>query len=97
MRLSLTDTIIFQAKADETLREFNLNLLPVDNMLATSSIGILKRGDDFKCTQYNNVFSFTDNTNYSLLYNFDYVESKNGNIQTNWLRQKEVDIMFSGT
>ncbi len=77
-----------QASVDETLREFNLNLLPVNNMLATSSIGLLKRGDDFKSTRYNNIFSFTDNNNYSLLYNFDYVESQNGNTKTNWLRQK---------
>ncbi len=77
-----------QAKVDETLREFNLNLLPVDNMLATSSIGVLKRGDDFKSTRYNNIFSFTDNKNYSLIYNLDYVESKNGDIKGNWLRQK---------
>jgi len=77
-----------QAQADETLREFNLNLLPVNNMLVTSSIGILKRGDDFKATRYNNNFSFTDNTNYSLLYNLDYVESQNNDIKTNWVRQK---------
>ncbi len=77
-----------QAKVDETLREFSLNLIPVENMLVTSSLGILKRGDDFKSTRYNNIFNFTDNNNYSLSYNFDYVESQNNNILSNWLRQK---------
>ena len=77
-----------QVPEDETLREYNLNLLPVNNMLVTSSIGILKRGDEFKSTRYNNVFNFTDNMNYSILYNFDYVESQDKDIKTNWLRQK---------
>ena len=79
---------VSQTDEDETLREFNLNLLPIDNMVATSSVGILKRGDSFKSTRYNNIFNFTDNSNYSLSYNFDYVESNNNNIKTNWLRQK---------
>ncbi len=77
-----------EAKVDETLREFNLNLLPVSNMVVTSSLGLLKRGDDFKSTRYNNIFNYTDNTNFSLFYNFDYVESQNNNIKTDWLRQK---------
>jgi hypothetical protein len=77
-----------QNPVDETLREFNLNLLPINNMLINSSIGILKRGEDFKSTRYNNIFGFTDNTNYALNYNFDYVETQNTNIKTNWLRQK---------
>lgn len=77
-----------QDTVDETLREFNLNLLPINNMQVTSSVGILKRGDDFNSSRYNNIFSFSDNSNYSLNYNFDYVESKNINTNSNWLRQK---------
>ncbi|HSD64521.1 MAG TPA: hypothetical protein VLB50_12005 [Ignavibacteriaceae bacterium] len=73
---------------DETLREIALNLLPVNNMIVNSNVGILKRGNDFKSTRYNNLFSFTDNSNYALIYNFDYVESKNLNLNSNWLRQK---------
>jgi len=73
---------------DETLREFNLNLLPINNMQINSSIGLLKRGEDFKSTRYNNLFNFSDNTIYSLNYNFDYVESQNSDTKSYWLRQK---------
>ncbi len=77
-----------QDTVDETLREFALNLLPINNMQVTSTVGILNRGNDFKSSRYNNIFNFTDNSNYSLNYNFDYVGSRNVNINSNWLRQK---------
>ena len=71
----------------ELLREVNLNYIPVKELNFVSSYGYLKRGSDFLSKRFNNTVTFTDNSTYNLNYNLDYVYSKNGGINSNWLRQ----------
>jgi hypothetical protein len=71
----------------EQLREFNLNLIPVEELMINSSIGFLRKGESFKSNRYNNILRFSDNKNYSLDYNFDYVESENQFLKSTWVRQ----------
>ncbi len=72
---------------DEELREFGLNLIPIDELSISSTAGLLRRGDNFKSDRYNNVLKFSDSKNYNVDYNFDYVTSKDVSLSTNWLRQ----------
>ncbi len=77
-----------QTPESETLRELNLNLIPINELNLNSSYSYLKRGEDFYSDRFNNVLNFTDNKNYSLSYNLDYVSSDNASLKTNWLRQQ---------
>lgn len=77
-----------QTPESETLRELNLNLIPVSELNLNSSYSYLKRGEDFYSNRFNNTLNFTDNKNYSVSYNFDYVSSDNASLKTNWLRQQ---------
>ncbi len=72
---------------DEHLREMNLNYSPIDELSITSSVGLLKRGNDFRSDRYNNTLVFTNNKDYRLEYNLDYVSSRNILLKSNWLRQ----------
>jgi hypothetical protein len=71
---------------DETFREFKVNFLPVNELNLTSSAGFLKRGDDFRSDRYNNIIRISDNDNYNISYNLDYVNSRNVLIKSNWFR-----------
>ncbi len=73
---------------DQTLREINLNLIPIKEMNITSSYGLLKEGNNFNSNRFNNTLHFSDNKNYNLDYNLDYVSSENSDIKSYWLRQK---------
>ncbi len=77
-----------QTQESETLREFNLNLIPISELNINSSYSYLKRGGDFYSNRFNNTLNFTDNKNYSLNYNLDYVSSDNVSLKTSWLRQQ---------
>ncbi len=72
---------------DEELREMNLSLIPVKELNVNSSYGLLKRGSTFKSERINNVLKLSDQKNYDLNYNADYVTSYNGNFDSKWLRQ----------
>jgi hypothetical protein len=73
---------------DEELREIGLNLIPIDELNISSNVGLLRRGNDFKSDRYNNIMRFSDNKNYQIDYNFDYVETENISLTSSWLRQK---------
>lgn len=81
---NITQTAIPQS---EQLRQFDLNLIPVKQINLTSSYGYLKRGECFTSNRFNNIFSFTDNKNYKLNYNLDYVASDDSSLKSSWLRQ----------
>ncbi len=71
---------------DEQFREFKLNLIPINILNITSSVGFLKRGDDFRSDRYNNIIRLSDNNSYNVTYNLDYVNSRNLLVKSNWFR-----------
>ena len=76
-----------QTPQDETLRELGLNLIPVKELNISSSAGLLRRGENFKSNRYNNILRLTNVEDYAVSYNFDYVETENITLQSNWYRQ----------
>ncbi len=72
---------------DEQFREAKINLIPVDELNITSSAGFLKRGDSFKSDRYNGIFRLSDQQQYNVFYNLDYVDTRNLNRKSKWLRQ----------
>ncbi|MGE5804228.1 MAG: hypothetical protein ACM34M_00420 [Ignavibacteria bacterium] len=79
-----------EEQEDEQLREMGASLIPIKELNLNSTIGFLKRGDDFNSTRYNNYLLFSDKESYSLDYNFDYVESKNLTLKSKWARQRGI-------
>ncbi len=77
-----------QTPESEELRDFNLNLIPITELNITSSYSSLKRGSDFVSNRFNNTLNFSNNKNYLLNYNLDYLSSYNSAIRTKWFRQK---------
>lgn len=76
-----------QQPQDEELREIGVNLIPVDELNINSNAGFLRRGGDFKSNRFNNTLRFSDNKNYFLNYNLDYVETENISLKSKWWRQ----------
>ncbi len=70
----------------ETLREIGLTLIPVDELNINSTFGFVKHGDNFNSNRYDNTLHFT-NDKIDVSYNLDYVNSKNIDISSYWLRQ----------
>ena len=81
---NLTD----QTRVNEELREIGINLIPVDELNVRSKYGFLKRGNIFESNRYLTNVSLTKQDAYNFIYDFDYVDSKNRLIKTNWFRQK---------
>jgi len=79
-----------EEEQDEQLREFGAALIPIKELNLNSTIGILKRGEDFNSNRYNNFLLFSDKESYSFDYNFDYVESKNISLKSKWARQRGI-------
>ena len=71
---------------DEQFREARLNLIPIEQLSISSLAGFLKRGDLFQSNRYNNAIRFSDQTNYNIFYNLDFVDTKNQNNTTDWWR-----------
>ena len=76
-----------QQNVDEELREINLNLIPIDLLNINAMGGFLKRGNDFNSDRFNNTLNFSDNKNFQVNYNYDYVQSRNLTLRSTWLRQ----------
>jgi hypothetical protein len=76
------------SRDDESLREVRLSLLPVQEVSLLSLAGFLRKGDSFKSNRFNNVLKVSNNKDYNLDYNFDYVETENLNNSSNWLKQE---------
>jgi len=86
-----------EIQEDEQLREISLALIPTENLNINSSLGLLRKGDSFKSNRYNNFLLFTDKKNYSIDYNFDYVESQNNFLKSYWLRQRGTGSYLIGS
>ncbi len=82
------NTGVQTARESETLREFGVNIIPLDELSFNSTAGFLRRGDTFESDRFNSTVRFTDNHIYSVVYNHDYVETVNRQLGSKWLRQK---------
>ncbi len=76
-----------QVSEDQTLREFSLIYLPIQNLLFNTKYGNLKQGSSFSSDRILSRLNFGDKKNYGLDYNLDLVKSKNRTINSSWLRQ----------
>ena len=74
------------ASGSETLREFGLDLLPFNGLNVKSKYGLVKKGSYFSSNRYFSEANLLTGF-ISAKYNFDYVESDNNLIKTDWLRQ----------
>jgi hypothetical protein len=72
---------------DEQFREAKLNLIPTQELNIISTVASLQRGDSFRSTRYNNFLKLSNQQNYNLTYDLDYVDTKNLNLITSWWRQ----------
>lgn len=74
------------ASGNETLREIGIDFLPFDGLSIRSKYGLIKRGNGFSSNRYISKINLGKEF-VSAHYDFDYVESDNSLIKTNWLRQ----------
>lgn len=73
--------------ANETLREAKLNLQPIETIIANINYGYLKRGDSFKSNRIFGDFNFLEKRNYMMHYNYDYVNTNQISLNSNWFKQ----------
>jgi len=73
-------------KENEELREFGLDLVPIDELKINSKYGLLKKGDQFKSNRFFNKTDFKKENTYSVNNVVDYVNTKRNNNRTDWLR-----------
>jgi hypothetical protein len=73
---------------DESLRELGINLQPIDELVISSTAGFLRKGDDFSSDRVNNFLRLTNQKDYFVEYNLDYVKSDNFNLTSSWFRHK---------
>lgn len=71
---------------DQSLREIGLTLQPISQLFISGNVGFLRNGDDLSSDRFNNVLKFTDQKNYSVEYNLDYVKTNTSYIKSNWYR-----------
>ncbi len=71
---------------DEQFREARLNLIPIEELNFNSTAGFVKRGESFKSNRFNNAFRLSNQQNYNIAYNLDFVDTKNKNVNTKWWR-----------
>lgn len=73
---------------DETLRELGITLQPVDEIFISSTAGFLRRGDFISSDRINNVLRLSNQKDYFVEYNLDYVQSDLANLNSSWFRHK---------
>jgi hypothetical protein len=76
-----------EQNVNQELREIDLNLIPINLLNINSMAGFLNLGSNFNSTRFNNTVQFSDNKNFQVNYNFDYVKTKNLSLRSSWLRQ----------
>lgn len=73
---------------DEILREAGIILIPHEHLRINSNAGFLRKGNDFSSDRFNNLLSLTDNKNFGVNYNLDFVSAKNVFLSSNWFRHR---------
>lgn len=71
---------------DQSLREVGLTLQPISQLFISGNAGFLRNGDALSSDRFNNILKFSDQKNYSIEYNLDYVKTSTSIIKSNWYR-----------
>lgn len=82
------NTISQNTEQNEILREASLKMIPSDFITINSSYGLLKRGNLFSSSRYNNSLVVGDNKDYSVTYNLDIADAKSNSSKSFWVRQR---------
>lgn len=72
---------------NEVLREISIGVFPIQNTSINAKYGYLKKGESFSSKRYTTDIKSIKNNTYELEYSFDYVNSKNSSLISDWLRQ----------
>ena len=72
---------------NEELREFGLNLIPVQQLNIVSKYGFLKRGESLTSNRFFTDVNLNDEKSYNVKYDFDYVDTKRPTLKSNWTKQ----------
>ncbi|MFZ2324714.1 MAG: hypothetical protein WAV89_13580 [Ignavibacteriaceae bacterium] len=72
---------------DESLREIGINLQPVDQLLISSTAGFLSQGSS-SSDRFNNIIKLSNQKEYLIEYNLDYVKSNTSTSKSSWWRHK---------
>jgi len=76
------------SSGNETLREFGLELSPVEQLKIKGLYGFLKRGAFFSSERYLGDVVLREKKSYSFKFNSDFVKSTNAASSSKWLKQK---------
>ncbi|MBN2572221.1 MAG: hypothetical protein JXA68_08845 [Ignavibacteriales bacterium] len=72
---------------NETLREINLNWIPIKNLNLISKYGYLKKGNGFSSNRYFSKVNYNKKDSIKFSYSVDYVNTKNSLTKSDWLKQ----------
>ncbi len=72
---------------NEVLREISLNYLPNDFTVLRGKYGLLKKGEYFSSKKYNFNIKSEKSNNFTVNYDFDYLETENKQLSGNWVKQ----------
>ena len=78
------------ASREEKLSEAQLQYLPNEKISLKAKYGSLKKGTLFSSQRYFSQVDWNEYKNINLNYTFDYVDTKNKLLRTNWLRQNGI-------
>ncbi len=76
------------SQGNEKLFEGSLTLQPIEILQSTFSYGSLKKGSAFSSEKFSNQTNLVKDKEYQLQYQIDFIDTKNGTLGSNWLRQK---------
>ena len=72
---------------DESLREIGINLQLIEQLLISSTAGFLSQGGS-SSDRFNNVIKLSNQKEYLIEYNLDYVKSNTSTSKSSWWRHK---------
>jgi hypothetical protein len=74
-------------KLNQILREFDFYFQPFNKLSVNSKYGLLKQGNNFSSNRFYSELKLSEDDNYHVTYNIDFVKTKNSDIKSNWNRQ----------
>lgn len=82
------NTVTTQQPEDESLREVGVTLIPYEKFRINGNAGFLRKGNSFSSDRFNNTLIFSDNKEFEVSYNLDYVSSQNELLTSRWFRHR---------